>query len=87
MFDDKPENATREEMLRWQKKKNTAKWRYKKLSSQNAEKYRESENARVKKTQEVLHQNIIDAASGQSNVYQHFADSPKTCSKEKSQNR
>ena len=25
-FDDKPENASREEILKWQKKKNTAKW-------------------------------------------------------------
>ena len=59
-------------------KKNMAKWRYEKLTGDDAEKYR------VKRTKEIQHQNIISAASGDSTIYEHIADTPKTCSKEKS---
>ena len=65
-------------------KKNTAKWRYEKLTGDDAEKYRESENTRVKRTKEIQHQNIISASSGDSTIYEHIANSPKTHSKEKS---
>ena len=74
-------------MLKWQKKKNTAKWRYEKLTGDDAEKYRESENTRVKRTKDRQRENIISAASGDSTIYEHIPDSPKTRSKEKSRNR
>ena len=61
-----------------------AKWQYEKLTGDDAEKYRESENTRVKRTKEIQCQNIISAASGNSAIYEHIADSPKTRSKEKS---
>ena len=41
----------------------------------------------VKRTKEIQRQNIISAASGDSTIYEHIANSPKTCSKEKSRNR
>ena len=47
--DDMPVNASKAEMLRWKKKYNTAVWRYSKLTSGDADAYRESENARVKR--------------------------------------
>lgn len=50
--EDKPKNASKAEMLRWQKKYNTAKWRYDKLTSQDAESFRKQENERVKKTRQ-----------------------------------
>ena len=72
-FDEKPENATKEELLKW-KKKNTAMWWHEKLLSEQAESYREQENARVKHTQDIHHQNIIDALQGISEVYEHIVD-------------
>ena len=86
-FDDKPENATKEELLKWKKKKNTAMWQYEKLSSEQAESYMEQENARVKHTQDIHHQNIIDTSQGISEVYKHIVDLPKTRSKEKNHQR
>ena len=44
-------------------------------------------NTRVKRTKEIQHQNIISAASGNSTVYEHIANTPKTRPKEKSQIR
>ena len=48
--DDKPVNVSKAEMLRWEKKYNTAMWRYSKLTSDDADAYRESENACVKRS-------------------------------------
>lgn len=89
-YHDKPENPTKEELLHWKKKKNTAKWRYEKLMSEAADTFRTTENARVKRSQEIQRQNIIDAARGESSVYQHIADtaeSPRSRKKEKSRKR
>ena len=82
-FDDQPENATKDKLLKW-KKKNTAMWWYEKLLSEEAESYREQENARVKHTQDIQHQNIIDASQGISKVYEHITDLLKTRFKENS---
>ena len=46
---DTPIHGTKEELMLQQKKFNAATWRYKKLTSDEAESYCESENARVKK--------------------------------------
>ena len=86
-MDDKPIGATKEELLRWQKKFNAATWRYKVLSSDVAESYREAENERVKRRLEMQRQHIIDAASGSSEVYKHIPESPKTIAREKSRQR
>ena len=86
-MDDKPIGATKEELLHWQKKFNTATWRYKVLSSDVAESYREAENERAKRRQEMQRQHIIDAASGSSEVYKHIPESPKTIAREKSHQR
>ena len=86
-MDDKPIGATKEELLCWQKKLNAATWRYKVLSSDVAESYREAENERVKRRLEMQRQHIIDAASGSSEVYKHIPESPKTIAREKSHQR
>ena len=62
--DDKPVNASKAEMLRWQKKFNTAKRRYEILTSKDAEAYRQQENERVKRTRQASRQEIIAAAEG-----------------------
>ena len=62
-------------------------WQYEKLSSEQAESYRELENVRVKRTQDIHCQNIIDASQGISEVYKHIADLQNTRSKEKSHQR
>ena len=76
----------KEEKLKWEWKKNTAKWRYKKLTSEAVEEYHQSKNARVKKAHEQQRQSIIDAGQGVAEVYQHIPDdsSPTTRAKEKS---
>ena len=86
-MDDKPIGTTKEELLRWQKKFNAATWRYKVLSSDVAESYREAENERVKRRLEMQRQHITDAASGSSEVYKHIPESPKTIAREKSHQR
>ena len=77
-------HGTKEDLKRWQKKFNAAKWRYKKLTSKEAESYREAENARVKERMESQRQHIIDAASSVSDVYKHIPDTPKSTAREKS---
>ena len=85
--DDKPVNASKAEMLRWQKKFNTAKRRYEILTSKDAEAYRQQENERVKRTRQASHQEIIAAAEGKSKVYQHIPKTPHSRAKEKSRQR
>ena len=82
-----PENASKEELLKWKKRKNTAKWHYEKLTSEDAEVYRISEMERVKKAKDQQRQSIIEAAQGVSAVYKHVDDSPHTKAKEKSRAR
>ena len=55
-----------------------------KLTSEEADSYREAENARVKERMESQRQHIIDAASGVSDVYKHIPDTPKSTAREKS---
>ena len=50
--DDKSTNGSEAEILCWQKKYNTAKWRYDKLTSDDAKTHRQSENERVKGSKE-----------------------------------
>ena len=75
---------TKEDLKHWQKKFNAVKWRYKKLTSEEAESYHEAENARVKERMESQRQHIIDAASGVYDVYKHIPDTPKSTACEKS---
>ena len=87
-YDDKPVNASKEEVLKWQRKKNTAEWRYTKLTSEDAEAYRENKTQRVKQSVSQNHQQIIDAAAGKESVYEHVPDSsPKMRVREKSRQR
>ena len=83
-YDNKPENVSKEELLKWKKQKNTAEWRYNKLTSEDADVFCEREKRRVQKAQEHQRQEIIDAAQGTSSVYTHFEESPRTRAKEKS---
>ena len=82
-YDDKPENVSKEELLKWEKCKNTAEWRYNKLTSEDAEVYCASEKRRVQKAQEHQWQETIDTAQDNSSVYTHIEDSPLTRAKEK----
>ena len=84
---DKPVDRTKEELLCWQKRYNAARWQYKKLTSEDAENYHESENARVKERIGAQRQYIIDAASGSSEVFKHISDMPKSIAHEKSHQR
>ena len=86
-MDDKPINASKSEMLKWQKIYNAAKWRFDKLSSEDAESYRDAENARVKKTMEIQCQHIIEASMEESTYYQHIPDTPRSVAHEKSRQR
>ena len=86
-MDDKPINTSKSEMLKWQKKYNAAKWRFDKLSSEDAESYRDAENARVKKTMEIQCQHIIEASTGKSTYYQHIPNTPRSVAHEKSRQR
>ena len=83
-YDNKPENVSKEELLKWKKQKNTAEWCYNKLTSEDANVFREWEKRRVQKAQEYRRQEIIDAAQGMSSVYTRFEESPCTRAKEKS---
>ena len=74
-------------MLWWWKRYNTAKWRYEKLTSDDAETYRQSENERVKKTRQCEREEIIAAAQDNSEVYKHLPDMPKSRAKEKCRRR
>ena len=85
--DDKPENVSKEELLKWQKQKKPAEWRYNKLTSEDADVFHEREKRRVQKAQEHQRQEIIDAVQGNSSVYTHFEESPHTRAKEKSRAR
>ena len=87
-YDEKPVNASKEEVLKWQRKKNTAEWGYAKLTSEDAEAYRESENQKVKWSVSQNCQQIIDAAAGKESVYEHIPNSsPKMRVREKSRQR
>ena len=68
-------------------KKNTAEWCYNKLTCEDADVFRETEKRRVQRAQEHQWQEIIDAAQGNSSVYTHFEESPRTRAKEKSRAR
>ena len=84
--DDKPVNASKAEMLRWQMKFNTAK-RYEILTSKDAEAYRQQQNKRVKRTRQASCQEIIAAAEGKCEVYQHIPETPRSRAKEKNRQR
>ena len=71
-MDNKPINASKSQMLKWQKKYNVAKWRFDKLSSEDAESYRDAENARVKKTMAIQCQLIIEASQENPNTTSMF---------------
>ena len=87
-YDDKPVNASKEEVLKWQRRKNTDEWRYTKLTSEDVDAYRESKNQMVKWSVSQNHQQIIDAAAGKKSVYEHVPDSsPKMRAREKSRQR
>ena len=82
-----PENASKEVILKWKKCKNTAKWCYDKMTSEDAKVYHLNEKERVKKSHDQQRQSIIDAAQGVSSVYKHVDDLPHTKAKEKSRAR
>ena len=85
--DDKPTSGSKAEILHWQKKYNTAKWRYDKLTSDDAEMYRQSENERVKRKRHTEHKEITAAVQGQSEVYEHVPGMPSSKANEKSRLR
>ena len=85
-YDDHPVNASAEEMIKWQKRKNSEKWRYEKLTSGEASEYREKEKERVSRYVSAQRQEIIDASKGQSSVYNVEAEM-KLKSKAKDQSR
>ena len=82
-----PQNALKEEVLKWKKHKNTAEWQYAKLTSDSAEVFHENEKARVKRSRDQQRQAIIDAAQGESELYVHVPESPRTRKREKSRAR
>ena len=89
-YDDFPHDGSAEEKKKWQKHKNTEKWRYKKLMSSKAAEYRENEKRRVTKYVSQRRQGLIDASQGDSTVYKHVQTeemTPKSKAKEKSRLR
>ena len=88
-YDDHPVNASSEEIKKWQKRKNSEKWRYEKLTSVEASDYREKEKERVSRYVSARRQEIIDASKGQSSVYKHVEAeiTPKSKAKEQSRRR
>ena len=76
-------------MKKWQKRKNSEKWRYKKLTSAEANDYREKEKERVSRYVSVQRQEIIDKSKGQSSVYKlvEAEMTPKSKAKEQSRRR
>ena len=89
-YDDFPHDGSAEEKKKWQKQKNTEKWRYEKLMSSKAAEYRENEKRRVTKYVSQRRQGLIDASQGDSTVYKHVqteALTPKSKAKEKSRLR
>ena len=89
-YDDFPHDGSAEEKKKWQKRKNTEKWRYKKLMSSEAAEYRENEKRRVTKYVSQRRQGLIDTSQGDSTVYKHVqteALTPKSKAKEKSRLR
>ena len=88
-YDDRPFNASAEEMKKWQKCKNSKKWWYKKLMSSESSEYREKEKERVSKYVSEQRQELIDASMGQSSVYKHVEAemTPKSKVKEQSGRR
>ena len=90
MYDDFPENGTAEEKKRWKLCKNAEEWWYKKLMSEEGEEYLEKEKQPVTKFLSEKRQEIIQAAQGQSEMYQYISDqedTPKTKAREKSRRR
>ena len=67
-YNDFPHDGSTEEKKKWQKWKNTEKWRYKKLMSSEAAEYRENEKRRVTKYVSERRQGLIDASQGDSSV-------------------
>ena len=86
-YDDRPVNASAEEMKKWQKHKNLEKWWYEKLISGEASEYREKEKERVSRYVSAQRQEIIDASKGQSSVYKHVEAEMTLKSKAKEQSR
>ena len=88
-YDDRPVNASSEEIKKWQKRKNSEKWQYEKLTSVEASDYREKEKERVSRYVSAQRQQIIDASKGQSSVYKHVEAeiTPKSKAKEQSRRR
>ena len=76
-------------MKKWQKRKYSEKWQYKKLTSGEASEYREKEKERVSRYVSAQRQEIIDASKGQSSVYKHVETemTPKSKAKEQSRRR
>ena len=62
-FDDFPVTGTAEEQKNWLKVKNTAYWRYAKLSGPDGEDYRKKESARVQKYQKKKDQDLQDSSN------------------------
>ena len=88
-YDDFPHDGCTEEK-KWQKRKNTEKWRYEKLMSSEAAEYRENEKRRVTKYVSERSQGLIDASQGDSSVCKHVQTeerTPKSKAKEKSRVR
>ena len=89
-YEDFPEEGTAEEKKKWKNRKKTEEWRYKKLTSSNADDFREKEKERVSRYVSEKRQDIIDAANGESTVYKHIKEeemTPKSRAKEKSRKR
>ena len=87
-YDDFPHDGSAEEKKKWQKRKNTEKWRYEKLMSSEAAEYRENENRRVTKYISQKSQGLIDTSQGDSSVYKQTEEMmPKSKAKEKSRLR
>ena len=89
-YDDFPHDGSAEEKKKWQRQKNTKRWRYKKLMSSKVAEYRENEKRRVTKHVSQRRQRLIGASQGDSTVYKHVQTeemTPKSKAKEKSRLR
>ena len=70
-YEDFPEEGTAEGKKKWKNKKNPEEWRYKKLTSDNADDYREKEKEHVSWYVSEKRQDIIGVAHGESTIYKH----------------
>ena len=73
-YDDYPGNASAEDITKWKCRKNTEKWCYEKLMSNEAADFREKEKERVTKYVSEKRQELIDASLGKSSVYTHVEE-------------